>query len=55
MKIETMQELDIANTLMQSAVRLAQVSEDPETKSQCTRCASIAIEAMSAYLGGAKE
>ncbi len=55
MKIETTQEFDLASTLMQSAVKLAQVSDDQETKSQCVRCASIALEAMSDYLGGAKE
>lgn len=55
MKIETQEEFYLANELMQCAVKLAQVSDDQETKSQCVRCASIALEAMSDYLGGVKE
>lgn len=55
MKIETQEEFDLASTLMQSAVKLAQVSDDQETMSQCVRCALVALEAMSDYLGGVKE
>lgn len=55
MKIETQEEFDITNSLARCATLLAQVSDDQETKCQCVRCASIALEAMSDYLGGAKE
>lgn len=55
MKIETQEEFDLIGDLLLSAIMLSRVSDDAETKSQCTRCASVALEAMSDYLGGVKE